>query len=284
VGQGLDSADGPEPPVPDTGTGDGSRSGAVGDQIPGVVSRRAIVVEVWLVMGLSLGASALYAVLDLVRSLTAGAPLRAQQVVINASTVPGRSLLDLAYQVAGIVVALVPVALVVYLLLRSGESVSRIGLDTTGLRREGVWGCALAMVVGGAGLALYLGAYHAGLNVRVVPTNLPATWWRIPVLVLAAVQNGTLEEVVVCGYLLHRLRQLQWCDGRSLITSAVLRGAYHLYQGFGGFVGNAVMGLLFGRLYQRQGRLLRLVLAHSLIDTGAFVGYVLLRSRVSWLP
>ena len=140
------------------------------------------------------------------------------------------------------------------------------------------------MVVGGAGLALYLGAYHAGLNVRVVPTNLPATWWRIPVLVLAAVQNGTLEEVVVCGYLLHRLRQLQWGDGRSLITSAVLRGAYHLYQGFGGFVGNAVMGLLFGRLYQRQGRLLRLVLADSLIDTGAFVGYVLLRSRVSWLP
>jgi membrane protease YdiL (CAAX protease family) len=283
VGQGLD-ADGPEAPVPVADTDDGPRPAALGDQAAGVVSRRAIVVEVWLVMGLSLGASALYAVLDLVRSLTAGAPLRAQQTVINASTVPDRSLLDLAYQVAGIVVALVPVALVFYLLLRSGESVSRIGLDTARLGREGVWGCALALVVGGAGLALYLGAYHAGLNVRVVPTNLPATWWRIPVLVLAAVQNGMLEEVVVCGYLLHRLRQLQWGDGRSLITSAVLRGAYHLYQGFGGFVGNAVMGLLFGRLYQRQGRLLRLVLAHSLIDTGAFVGYVLLRSRVSWLP
>ena len=283
MGEGPDD-DGAEPPVPGTETDDGSRPAAFGDQAPGVVSRRAIVVEVWLVMGLSLGASALYAVLDLVRSLTAGAPLRAQQTVINASTVPDRSLLDLAYQVAGIVVALVPVALVVYLLLRSGESVSRIGLDTTRLGREGVWGCGLALVVGGAGLALYLGAYHAGLNVRVVPTNLPATWWRIPVLVLAAVQNGTLEEVVVCGYLLHRLRQFQWGDGRSLITSAVLRGAYHLYQGFGGFVGNVVMGLLFGRLYQRQGRLLRLVLAHSLIDAGAFVGYVLLRSRVSWLP
>ena len=33
--------------------------------------------------------------------------------------------------------------------------------------------------------------------------------------------------------------------------SAVLRGSYHLYQGFGGFVGNIVMGLVFGRVWQR---------------------------------
>jgi membrane protease YdiL (CAAX protease family) len=284
VGEGLSGAGGPERRIPGAEANRSSQSETFGSRSVGVVSRKAIVVEVWLVMGLSLGASALYAVLDLVRSLTAGAPLRAQQAVINASTVPNRSLLNLAYQLAGIVVALVPVALVVYLLVRSGESVSAIGLDTTRFGREGAWGCALALIVGGAGLGLYLGAYHAGLNVRVVPTNLPATWWRIPVLVLAAVQNGMLEEVVVCGYLLHRLRQLEWGDQRSLITSAALRGAYHLYQGFGGFLGNAAMGVLFGRLYQRQGRLLRLVLAHSLIDAGAFVGYVLLRSRLSWLP
>lgn len=249
-----------------------------------VLDRKALGIEVWLVLGLSLGASALYAVLDLFRSLSASAPLRAQKAVINSSAAPGHSVLDLAYQLAGIAVAMVPVALVVYLLVRSGESVSSIGLDTTRLGRETAWGVVLGVVVGGAGLGLYLGAYHAGLNVRVVPTNLPATWWRIPVLVLAAVQNGVLEEVVVCGYLLHRLRQLRWNDDRSLVASAALRGAYHLYQGFGGFLGNAAMGLLFGRLYQRRGRLMRLVLAHSLIDAGAFVGYVVLRSRLSWLP
>lgn len=249
-----------------------------------VVDRKAIVIEVWLVLGASLGASALYATLDLISSLTATAPLRSQSAVINASAVSGRSLLNLAYSLAGITVSLVPVALVLYLLVRSGDSASSIGLDTAGIGREALWGASLAAVVGGAGLAIYLGAYHAGLNVRVVPTDLPAVWWRIPVLVLAAVQNGVLEEVVVCGYLLHRLRQLEWSGERALLASAVLRGAYHLYQGFGGFLGNAAMGLLFGRLYQRQGRLMRLVLAHSLIDTGAFVGYVLLRSRVSWLP
>ncbi len=251
---------------------------------PSSVGPKTLATEVWIVLALSLGASAVYAVLDLLRSLTSGVPLHAQSAVINSSAGAHNSLLNLGYQLAGMAVALVPVALVVYLLSRSGERVSSIGLDGAAPAREAEWGVALAAAVGGAGLALYIGAYHAGLSVRVVPTTLPAVWWRIPVLVLAAVQNALLEEVVVCGYLLHRLRQLRWGDGRALVASAVLRGAYHLYQGFGGFLGNAAMGLLFGRLYQRQGRLVRLVVAHSLIDTGAFVGYVVLRSRVSWIP
>ena len=97
-------------------------------------------------------------------------------------------------------------------------------------------------------------------------------------------QNGILEEVLVAGYLLHRLRQLAWRDGPALATSAVLRGNYHLYQGLGGFTGNLVMGVLFGRLYQRWGRTTPLIIAHTLIDTVAFIGYAHLAGRVSWIP
>jgi len=68
------------------------------------------------------------------------------------------------------------------------------------------------------------------------------------------------------------------------VFSAVLRGSYHLYQGFGGFLGNAAMGLVFGVLYRRWGRVSPLVIAHTLIDTVAFVGYAALHGRVSWLP
>ena len=64
----------------------------------------------------------------------------------------------------------------------------------------------------------------------------------------------------------------------------MLRGSYHLYQGFGGFIGNAVMGLVFGYYWQRTGRLWPLVIAHSLIDIVAFVGYGLLKGHVGWLP
>lgn len=56
----------------------------------------------------------------------------------------------------------------------------------------------------------------------------------------------------------------------------MLRGSYHLYQGIGGFIGNLAMGVVFVYLYRRWGRVGPLVVAHSLLDIGAFVGYALL--------
>ena len=66
--------------------------------------------------------------------------------------------------------------------------------------------------------------------------------------------------------------------------SALIRGAYHLYQGFGGFIGNFVMGLLFGWLFRRWGRVGPMVVAHFLIDAVAFIGYATLADRIAWLP
>jgi membrane protease YdiL (CAAX protease family) len=109
-------------------------------------------------------------------------------------------------------------------------------------------------------------------------------WWTIPVLLLGAARSGLLEEVIVCGYLLRRLDQLGWSGGRALWASALLRGAYHLYQGYGGFAGNLALGLFFGRVYQRRGRTTALVIAHFLIDAVAGLGYLALRGKVSWLP
>jgi len=244
-----------------------------------------LVVEIWVVFALSLGASAVYAILDLLQDLTAtSAPLSSQVAVLNGAVTPGRPWLDLAFQLVGIATTVAPVALVAYLLWRSGESLRTIGMDTSRPRFDLGLGAALAAGVGGIGLALYLGARHAGVELNVVPTTLPAIWWRIPVLLLDAAQNGLLEETVVCGYLLHRLAQLGWGENRSLLTSSLIRGSYHLYQGLGGFVGNFLMGLLFGRIFQRTKRAAPLAVAHFLIDAVAFVGYVYLVGKVSWLP
>jgi hypothetical protein len=60
--------------------------------------------------------------------------------------------------------------------------------------------------------------------------------------------------------------------------------AFRLYQGFGGFAGNLVMGLVFGRGWQCTHRLWALVIAHALLDVVAFAGYALLRGRVGWPP
>jgi membrane protease YdiL (CAAX protease family) len=246
---------------------------------------RTLVTEVWIVFAISLGASGVGALLDLINDLTVKhVALSSQHTTLNGSVTPDRPWLDLAFQLFGIATGLVPVALVIYLLHRSRESLRTIGVDRSQLGRDIGLGALLAACVGGAGLALYIGAHAAGANVTVIPTTLGPHWWRIPVLLLSAAQNGIYEEVLVSGYLLHRLKQFGWGDNKSLATSALIRGSYHLYQGFGGGLGNAVMGLIFGRVYQRTGRTLPLIIAHTLMDATTFIGYIYLAHKVSWLP
>jgi len=250
---------------------------------PGIPSR-LIGWEIFVVFAVSLGASGLEALVELIGSLTQRTSLSQQHAVIIGSLAPGRPWLDLALQLTDVAIRLAPVALVLYLLVRSGEGPATIGLDDSQPRRDALNGVVVAAVIGGAGLGLYLAAFHLGANLNVVAEQLPAVWWRIPVLILQAAQNGILEEVLVAGFLLHRLAQLRWPAGRSIALSAVLRGSYHLYQGFGGFLGNAAMGVIFAFLYRRWGRVTPLIIAHTLIDAVAFVGYALLHGKVSWLP
>ena len=40
------------------------------------------------------------------------------------------------------------------------------------------------------------------------------------------------------------------------------------------------MGVVFGAYFQRRGRVLPLVIAHTILDTVAFVGYALLKDRL----
>jgi membrane protease YdiL (CAAX protease family) len=240
--------------------------------------------EIFVVFAVSLGASGLYAFVSLIGSLTAPKALGQQQAVLNGSLAPGRPLLDLFLQLTNIAIGFAPVVLVFYLMSRSGEGPSDLGLDTSQPGRDVLKGAILAALIGGSGLALYLAAYKLGFALNVVAESLPAVWWRIPVLVLSAAHNGILEEIVVLGYLLSRLDQLGMRPSRAIALSAMLRGSYHLYQGFGGFIGNAIMGVIFGILYKRWGRVTPMIIAHTLIDTGAFVGYATLHGHVSWLP
>ncbi|MFC9062804.1 CPBP family intramembrane glutamic endopeptidase [Streptomyces sp. NPDC057074] len=257
----------------------------VGEQgAPERLSRRTLRDETLLVLALSLGASGVSALISFIGSVTRPGGLKDQAATLNASAAPGRPWLDLAWQLFGITTALVPVALVAHLLLREGSGVRALGFDRTRPWPDLGRGAVVAAVIGSTGIAFYLAARGLGFNLTVVPEALPDVWWKYPVLILSAVQNSVLEEVIVVGYLLRRLDQLGWSAGASLAASSVLRGSYHLYQGIGGFIGNMVMGVVFVYLYRRWGRVGPLVVAHSLLDIGAFVGYALLAGKVGWLP
>ncbi|WP_186382285.1 CPBP family intramembrane glutamic endopeptidase [Amycolatopsis rhizosphaerae] len=250
---------------------------AIGDES----ERRLIKIELLIVFGITLGMSGARSLLSLLDSLLKPAPLNKQQVALNVPRAAA-DLLDLLAQLLGALQLVGWGALGAYLLVRAGIRLRSVGLSWRG--RDVLGGAGLAALIGIPGLALYYTGWKLGFNLAVVPSTLGDTWWRPIALTCSAFGNAFAEEMLVIGYLLTRLRQLAVRENRSLLAAAVLRGSYHLYQGFGGFVGNLVMGLVFGRVWQRTNRLWPLVLAHTLLDVVSFVGYSLLKGHLSWLP
>lgn len=231
-------------------------------------------------LAVTFGVSALVAVLQLADAVLSG--LGGYRVRLN----PNQSrydLINLGLNLVSVGQLVAWGGLALYLLWRSGIGPAAIGLGRIRWRSDGLAGIGLAALIGIPGLLLYLAARRLGLNAEVEPSGLHSSWWRIPVLILAAFANAFAEEVVVVGYLITRLRQLGLSQSRAVLASSALRGVYHLYQGIGAGLGNLVMGQVFGYAWCRTGRLWPLVIAHGLIDTVAFVGYVLLSGHLEWL-
>ncbi|HEY0249461.1 MAG TPA: CPBP family intramembrane glutamic endopeptidase [Gryllotalpicola sp.] len=228
-----------------------------------------------IVLGLSLGASAIYAIVSLIADFASSQPLSEQSTALNTSqsAIPW---LDVTYQLLGVLFDLFPVALAVYLLWEPGRSAfARIGLTWGRPARDLGNGLLLAACIGVPGLAFYALGRVLGITVQVQASPLDPHWWTVPLLVLSAVRAALQEEVIVVGYLFDRLRQLGWGKWSVIVASAVLRGSYHLYQGIGPFIGNAVMGVVFGWVYAKWGRTAPLVVAHAVLDIVSFVGYPL---------
>jgi membrane protease YdiL (CAAX protease family) len=236
---------------------------------PASATRRQLAEEVLVVLSLSLLASTASAILTLFEAPIAGV------VVASASQSPlfGRQLL-------GFVFGLAPAFLVVHLVRRSGEGVAAIGLGRDRPGRDLATGAALFAVVGVAGLGLYLGAVELGLNRFVIPAPPPDHWWTYPVLFMNAIEAAAVEELIVLGYFVTRVQQMGTSSAVAVGASGLLRGGYHLYQGWGGFAGNLVMGLLFAWLFVRTRRTWPFVVAHFLLDVAAAVGWLLFRERL----
>ncbi|MGP5266929.1 CPBP family intramembrane glutamic endopeptidase [Brachybacterium alimentarium] len=239
--------------------------------------------EVIVVLALSLGRSAVYSLIALVQALAAG-PLSGQSTSLNSS-LQENPWLDLLRQLLSIAFTLTPVALVVLLLALSAgtlaQSLRDLGVDLGRPGKDLAWGLALTAGIGLPGLAVYYAGRALGATVEVIPAALDTHWWTVPVLVLHAVKNAVLEEVIVVGYLYQRLERLGWSGRRIIIASALLRGAYHTYQGVGPGLANLAMGLVFGEFYRRSRRTMPLIVAHTLIDVFAFVGYTLLKNLIA---
>ncbi|WP_022871903.1 CPBP family intramembrane glutamic endopeptidase [Nesterenkonia alba] len=257
--------------------------------------RRFYAWEVGIILALSLGRSAVYAVLQLAERLQV-APLTDQIATVQRSR-SRHEIFDAAYQFLDVVFGLMPVALVLYLLFLHGVNPLRHwGLD---LRRPGadaLFGVGLFTLIGAGTLVVYSVGRSLGVTAQIVPADVTQYWWTPVALLAGAVHHSLLEEVIMVAYLCDRARRIwpqvdagfrQGCRGRwwpgwpvwlVIGASALLRGTYHLYQGFGPGVGNLIMGLIFGWFYYRYGRVMPLVVAHFLLDAVAFLAFPLVLS------
>lgn len=243
--------------------------------------RRALIIELVIVGVLTFAFSALSAVLSLIELQMAGGVGNAT-VALN----PRRSdisTIDLIRQVMSVVRLVAIAGLGVYLLWRGGVRLRSVGLTWPPRGRDVPPGLLLAAAVGLPGLGLVALARALGANAHLVPSEVEGAWWRWPMWVLLAAGNAAAEEIVVVAYFITRLRQLGWGENSSLAASAVLRGGYHLYQGVGAGLGNLAMGVVFGRYFQLTARVWPLVIAHTLMDVVAFVGYALLHDHLGWV-
>jgi len=258
------------------------------DTVTGRAERRMLGLELLAVIGVSYLLSGLTSLLSFIRaqvviqhgfgfSHVATGPLKSGTNTVHYQW------LDILDQLASILQGIAPAFLALVLLARTPGG-SGFGVNFRVPRwRDLEAGAGFAAVIGVPGLALVYVARQLGLNAQIVVTDFPDVWYRVPTLILEAFQQGIGEEVVVAAFVLTRLRQLGWSPVRALAAASVLRGSYHLYQGFGGFAGNFVMGVVFGWWFQRTRRVWPLVIAHGIIDSVSFVGYIYLHDKVSWI-
>ena len=236
--------------------------------------RKRLRAEVIIVLGMTLGQSAVYAAMRLLERYLAEPAIGQQSTTLN----PSRNdidYVDLVYQILGIGFRLFPVALALYLLSSHGIGWrQRLGL--TALRRHWgrdlVTGLGLAAAIGLPGLGLYAAGRALGQTVRINTSGLPDVWWSATILLASAAVIGLLEEALVVGYLVTRMKDMQVSLPWIIAASALLRGGYHLYQGWPMALGNVVMGVVFAWVYHRTGRLGPLILAHWTLDAVAFIG------------
>ena len=169
-------------------------------------------------------------------------------------------LLDAGTRVA----ELAAVALVLYLLARSGEGIRSIGLGRRELRSDlalvpRVWFGVMVIPFAVGGIVLRLAHLH---SYRLVHVGVRGS---VVYGLVTSVVAGVLEEVVVLGYLVRRLEQRGW-SAESVIAVAVgVRVSYHLYYGPGA-IPIALWALAAVLMYRRVRRLTPFIVCHVVWD------------------
>lgn len=178
--------------------------------------------------------------------------------------------LDVVVQIALLIAGSMGVVLVAYMLSRSGESLRALGLTRPFPRDVGLSAAFTLLFLVLAVVVAQIVVHGLGFGTisRAATPHLGLTY--LPVGLVSSLRAGVIEEVVVCGYLITRLRQVGWSDRKAVSTSTAVRASYHVHGGVFLVCFTVVFGLVLGRFYEKTHRLSVVVMTHVLYDAVLF--------------
>jgi membrane protease YdiL (CAAX protease family) len=158
----------------------------------------------------------------------------------------------------------------------SGEPFRRIGVAKPRVIRDTLWAlgyaalmlCAYALL---AGLVYDIReSYGAGTNWVASPPLDPSgtvpAWLCVAASVVSLTLNSIVEETVMRGIIITKLRQATGSVVVAVIASALVTASYHIYQGIAWQPTHIVYALLAAAMFVVVGRLWPLILGHTLYN------------------
>jgi len=248
----------------ESGLGTVAPSGAV---LPQGHARRMLVWETRTMMFAFLVTGVISAVLVLIHRDSGVGDVSRFPVIVHNNQVLNMLLGMLAYVP---VMSVVPLA--IFLLARTGQTPSVLGIGVPRFKRDVFPALGLGAAAFGVEFLMLLPfvalmKHHPGLVNNLTVSSQPK-FYLIEGVFMSAVTAVT-EEVLVNGYFITRLGQLGWTPRASLLLSLTLRTSYHVYYGLG-FLLTIPFGYFVTRSFQKHHRLTRPIVAHFLYDAILF--------------
>jgi membrane protease YdiL (CAAX protease family) len=164
------------------------------------------------------------------------------------------------------------IALVLFIIWRSGDPPIRFGLKPFRIGRDlfgGILICAILRIAYHAtwwslrtfmSRERYFAIAHSGSGIGYNP---PSGAPEFALLAVMCLFSGLVQELVMRAYLITRLEELLESTPMALLFSTMFFTFFHGYQGTAGVIGVAVMGLIEGVIFCLFRRLAPIALAHG---------------------
>jgi uncharacterized protein len=103
---------------------------------------------------------------------------------------------------------------------------------------------------------------------------------QLGLFIFSALIAGGIKEELQRAFILSRFRKYLGGSLAGLILWSLAFGAGHYAQGVQGIVVASIFGFIFGMIYLISGSLVAPIVAHSIYDTLALLGYWYLPSHL----